>query len=114
VDIRNLKQSDIVPADVLDKVVDGVQADLDGTPRRCCDCNGWFDGPGPRCPMCVELRNTACQGSNTEILRKAADGAVDAIEAALVAVDTGKGFGDKEYENLWDAMIALKNELPKR
>ena len=81
--------------------------------ERCCDCNGWFDGPGPRCPVCVDARNRSGLPEDLRILRAKAAGAVDAIDAALSSVDTGKGFGAKQYETLWDAMIGLRNELPK-
>jgi hypothetical protein len=91
----------------------GVLADLNNELRRCCDCDGWFDGPGPRCPVCVDLRNKAGQANDLRLLRAAAGLAVDAIDAALESADTGNGFGAKEYESLWDAMIGLKNELPK-
>jgi hypothetical protein len=112
-DIGRPPLPDTLPADVLDAVVAGVHADLDGTPRRCCDCDGWFDGAGPRCPACVDLRNAAGKANDLTLLQRAAGATVDAIEAALASVDAGKGFGTAEYENLWDAMINLKNELPK-
>jgi hypothetical protein len=106
--------SDTLPDAALDKVAAGVQADLDALPRRCCDCSGWFDGPGPRCPVCIDRRNAAGLLEDLRLLRTAATGAVVAIEAALVAADTGlAAMPDKAYEGLWDAMIALKAELPK-
>jgi hypothetical protein len=102
------------PDDAIDKVAAGVQADLDGDMRRCCDCSGWFDGPGPRCPVCTEKRNPAGPANDLQVLRTAATTAVDAIEAALKANDTNKAIvPDKVYEGLWDAMIGLKRELPK-
>ena len=110
----DLAEADILFPAALEKIAAGVRADIDGDLRRCCDCSGWFDGPGPRCPVCVDLRNATGHADDLTLLQRSAAGAIAAIEAALVAIDHGQEFGDKEYESLWDAMIALKNELPKR
>ena len=65
-------------------------------------------------PVCTEKRNPAGPANDLQVLRTAATTAVDAIEAALMAVDQGKAIlPDKVYEGLWDAMIGLKAELPK-
>jgi hypothetical protein len=112
-DIGRPPLPDTIPPDVLAKVAAGVLADLDGALRRCCDCSGWFDGPGPRCPGCTEKRNAVNDADNLRLLRTAAASAVKAIESALVEVDYSRAdLSNKTYETLWDAMIGLKRELP--
>ena len=44
--------------DVDGVVADGIAADLAGSVRACCDCRAAFTGPGPRCPVCVQQRDT--------------------------------------------------------
>ena len=71
------------PQGVLDAVAAGVDADLNCMVRDCIDCGSKFAGPGPRCRVCVKLRD-----NSNELLT--------ACEAALDRLVNGYGCSDGE------------------